>query len=412
MQALGRQNAGCAAVLRVMDRCDLSCDACYLSAEDDRAEPADISAARAQLDAIRERLGPWGNVQLTGGEITLLPVEELIRLVRYCNEIELDAIVMSHGETFRRSPKYLERLVLEGGLRKVAIHVDTTQRGRPCWSRPGNERALDPLRDELADLLRSTRTRTGRPLSASHTVTVTDRNIEDIPGIMRWMVDNCDAFHLVSFQPAVPVGRTRILQAHAGSEQRSNIRGERLWRLIGEGLGQPTNPHAFEFGHPSCSEVALAFVVHFGQEHRVIQVHRPGFALDRWFMSRLLGSRLGGFVLDGEPLPETLARLLGILLRDPGLPASATAYCLYRAATERGWLPELLWAVATGRPWSVHTLSVVVHNFMSPADLATAEGKERLRACAFRLPVAGHMVPMCQLNAVGRGSLGNTTPTL
>jgi pyruvate-formate lyase-activating enzyme len=401
VQALGRQNAGCAAVYRVMDRCDFSCDACYLGSADDRVPPGGFARARGQLDEVRRALGPWGNVQLTGGEITLLPVDELVRLVRYCREIELDAIVMSHGETFRRDPAYLARLVTEGGLEKVAIHVDTTQRGRPGWSRPANERALHPLRDEFAALIRQTRTDTGRPLRACHTVTVTDQNLEEVPEIMRWMADNADAFHLVSFQPAASVGRTRV---HSLGAPR-----DRVWRLISEGLGQPMNRHAFEFGHPDCSEVALAFVVRYGATRQIVQVHRPEAPVDRWFMSALLRSRFRGFVHDGEPMPEVLARLLGIFLRDPRLPAQAAAYCLYRAGTERGWLPDFVQAVATGQPWSIRTLSVVVHNFMSPEQLATDQGQHRARACGFRLPVAGRMVSMCELNAQGRSGTDEVT---
>lgn len=401
VQALGRQNAGCAAVYRVMDRCDFSCDACYLGRDDDHSPPGGFDSARRQLDALRQCLGPWGNVQLTGGEITLLPVEELVRLVRYCRHVELDAIVMSHGEIFRRDPSYLTRLVTEGGLEKVAIHVDTTQRGRPGWSRTARERDLHPLRDEFAALIRRTRVSTGRPLRACHTVTVTDDNLDQVPEIMRWMAGNADAFHLVSFQPAASVGRTRVGSLEAPRH--------RIWRRIGHGLGlepdQPMNRHAFQFGHPACSEVALAFVVRYGTTRRIVQAHRSNAPVDRWFMSGLLQSRLGGFVHDGEPLPEVAARLLGILLRDPRLPASAMAYCLYRAGTERGWIPELLAAMTRGQPWSIRPLSVVVHHFMSPDTLASDLGQERARACAFRLWVDGRMVSMCELNARGRAGL-------
>ncbi len=340
VQALGRQNAGCAAVYRVMDRCDFSCDACYLGSADDRSPPGGFARARGQLDEVRRSLGPWGNVQLTGGEITLLPVDELVRLVRYCREIELDAIVMSHGETFRRDPTYLTRLVTEGGLEKVAIHVDTTQRGRPGWSRPANERALHPLRDEFAALIRRTRAETGRPLRACHTVTVTNKNLEDVPEIMRWMVDNADAFHLVSFQPAASVGRTRVHSLEASHD--------RIWRLISEGLGQPMNRHAFQFGHPDCSEVALAFVVRYGSTRQIVQVHRPDAPVDRRFMSALLQSRFRGFVHDGEPLPRGAGSVAGHLCAGSALARPAR----HRPGPTAGpglWLPA-----ARGRPHGLH----------------------------------------------------------
>ena len=38
---------------------------------------------------------------------------------------------------------------------------------------------------------------------------------------------------------------------------------------------------------------------------------------------------------------------------------------------------------------------------MSPAELATEHGQERLAACLFRVSVGNDMVPMCQVNAGG-----------
>jgi hypothetical protein len=38
---------------------------------------------------------------------------------------------------------------------------------------------------------------------------------------------------------------------------------------------------------------------------------------------------------------------------------------------------------------------------MDAQELATPTGRERLRACAFRVPVDGKMVSMCEVNATG-----------
>lgn len=46
-------------------------------------------------------------------------------------------------------------------------------------------------------------------------------------------------------------------------------------------------------------------------------------------------------------------------------------------------------------------LTLTSHHFMSPAELATDLGRERLAACVFRLPYRGEMVPMCRMNAAG-----------
>lgn len=38
---------------------------------------------------------------------------------------------------------------------------------------------------------------------------------------------------------------------------------------------------------------------------------------------------------------------------------------------------------------------------MSPEEVRTPLGQERLAACVFRLPYKGEMVPMCRMNADG-----------
>ena len=38
---------------------------------------------------------------------------------------------------------------------------------------------------------------------------------------------------------------------------------------------------------------------------------------------------------------------------------------------------------------------------MSPEELETPLGRERLKACTFQVPVADSMIPMCELNATG-----------
>jgi len=65
---------------------------------------------------------------------------------------------------------------------------------------------------------------------------------------------------------------------------------------------------------------------------------------------------------------------------------------------ERAWLPRFASAVTRGRRWSVHPFVVIVHNFMSRHELNTSEGQDRLAACAFKVPVDGKMVSMCELN--------------
>lgn len=406
-QALGKQNAGCAAVFNLMERCNLGCEACYLSAEGSHTPPAPRKEIQRQLRAIRRHLGPWGNTQITGGEVTLLPVWHLGEVIQQALALQLDPMLMTNGEVFRQDEEYLRTLVLRYGLRKIAVHMDTTQRGRSGWSslehaarlEQGTEKALQPLRDEVAELVRRTRRHTRRPLIAAHTVTVTDRNLDGVGDIMDWMTSNCDAFRLVSFQPAAPVGRTRgiVYTQHP----------EEIWRRIDRALrpylpsGERLNPHAFMFGHPACTQTSLLFVVDFGDRRRVVQINRPHAAEDRRLMERLLRGPFGGFKIEA-PLPAL--RLASLAARHPVALAWVLTDCARRGVQERRLAWDLLRAVARGEPVSLRPLVVVVHRFMTPKQLETREGQERLQSCAFKLPAGtekgpfGEMVPMCWVN--------------
>ena len=79
-------------------------------------------------------------MQLTDGEVTLRPADELIELIRYARAIGLVPMLMTHGEAFRRRPELLPRLMAEGGLSEISIHIDTTQRGRRGAAVPARQR--------------------------------------------------------------------------------------------------------------------------------------------------------------------------------------------------------------------------------------------------------------------------------
>ncbi|MEM6559089.1 MAG: radical SAM protein [Myxococcota bacterium] len=391
-QSLGKQAPGCGATYNVLERCNFSCTACYLASTANNTPPLPFDEVKAQLDALREHLGPGGNVQITAGEVTLLPVDDLTRIVRYALDIGLTPMVMTHGETFRDDPGYLETLMVHGGLDRVSIHIDTTQRGRRGLERHHREPDLHPLRDEFADLIRRTRQRTGQLLHAAHTFTVTPDNLPDVPSVVEWALDNADAFRMLSFQPTADVGRTRV-QAVAGDD--NNRRA--LWSAINAGAGQNLNPHPFYFGHPRCNEFCFCFVVKFDGELRTMEVAREGKAIDERFIEMLFED-YRGYSADGLSDLEAAARILGMARRRPTSLGHAMLYSAYRVAQEYRWMPRFLRAVASGRPWSLKPFVIVVHNFMSKDELDTEEGRERLDACTFRLPVDGQMVSMCEMN--------------
>ena len=82
-QMLGRQGNGCGATIGAMPRCDFACRGCYLGEEANKTPAESVEAIKAQMRALRPILGPAGNLQLTDGEVTLRPVEEVVELLQY-----------------------------------------------------------------------------------------------------------------------------------------------------------------------------------------------------------------------------------------------------------------------------------------------------------------------------------------
>ena len=80
-------------------------------------------------------------------------------------------------------PDYLCELVVRGGLRKISCHIDITQAGRAGFpvKSLSNEAQLNGLRDRLVELVLDVRRRTGLPLNAAQTVTVTSRTVTSSP---------------------------------------------------------------------------------------------------------------------------------------------------------------------------------------------------------------------------------------
>ena len=398
-QGLGQKATGCGATVGIQPRCDFSCTGCYLGSQANRIPALPTSAILAQLDALRAWLGPKSNVQITDGEVTLRPVEELVEILRHARSIGVIPMVMTHGDSFRRHPGLLERLMEEGGLTEVSIHVDITQRGRLGIKVARTERELMPLRDEMAGMVREARRRTGRPLRAATTLTVTRENLPEIADVVRWTIRNRDAFGLISFQPLAQVGRTRkgLLGVNAAE----------LWTEIGRatadfGLDLDPSAEPMHFGHPACTRfVPVIALERPGEEPRLLQLIR-NHPEDVAVMSEMFEQGLGGPAFrDDRPL-EKLARGAGMIRSAPGwFLGRVRRWAGDRLRQEAGTsLPGLFLDVVRGRV-RVDGLTLTSHHFMSPDELRTDLGKERLAACVFRLPYKGEMVPMCRMNADG-----------
>lgn len=398
-QGLGQKATGCGATVGIQPKCDFSCTGCYLGSEANRIPPLPIAAVLAQLDQMRRYLGPKSNVQITDGEVTLRPAEELIEILAYARSIGIVPMIMTHGDNFRRQPGLLERLMIEGFLTEVSIHVDITQRGRDGYRAPVSEVELMPLRDEFAEMVRSAKQTTGRRLRAATTMTITSDNLPQVADVVRWTIDNRDAFSLISFQPLAQVGRTR-----------KNLHGvtpAMLWNEIRKatqeyGLDIPgTEP--MHFGHPDCTRFVpmLAVQERDTTKPKLIQFIRDE-PEDVEMMKSFFENGLGGVAFRDDLPLEMAARGAGMLRREPRwLFGEVLRWINGRLRTELGttFFPLLFNGIR--RKVRVDGVTLTSHHFMSPEELSTDVGQARLDACVFRLPHDGEMIPMCQMNAGG-----------
>jgi len=382
-QYLGRHYAGCGATIGAMPKCDFACAGCYLGEDANRAKPRGLAEIRDQLRVLREWLGPAGNVQITDGEVTLRREADVIAMIRYAREIGLVPMLMTHGETFRRRPGLLERLMVRGGLTEVSIHIDTTQRGRrDGYAAARTEAELDPLRAEFAELIRTARKTTGRRLEAASTVTVTRQNLDGVPGIVRCLLAQADAFKMVSFQPLADVGRTdRSLRG---------VHPDELWWKIAEGTGDPAIRRGEgSLGHPSCT--------------RFVQ----GLALNRAAVGR---PRLVPFYRSDEPGEMSILRELFDRVGGMSFRLDHRGRALRRLGwmtAKHGWFAVTRLLPHAWKLWRragtlrANYFCIVSHHFMSAAETATPEGQERLDACAFKVSIHGRLESMCAVNALG-----------
>ncbi len=387
---MGRTHHSCGATQGILERCNFACTSCYLSENANTTSALPWKEGKKQLDELRSFLGPKGKAQLTAGEVTLLPVEILGWYVAYAKSIDLDPMVMTHGERFLAEPGYLRTLVQQYGLEKISIHVDITQRGRAGWKPGGVEADLHGLRDRYAQLIREIRFLTGKSLKAAHTVTVTEDNLGEIGEIIDWLTGNLDAFRMISFQPVAAVGRTQ--------DKASEKNGlDEVWQRICKGLGKDLNRSAWLFGHPECNIIAPIIVLRVGTSTHIFETARQASRWDKAFLNRVHNA-VGGFTTLGKPAWENLLSFSGLAARNPLLLMEAGIYSFYRMWGARTPLLQALLHLIQGKVVRLHPLVIVVHKFMSAEEIDTPLGRERLKACVFKVPVNGNMVSMCELN--------------
>jgi len=393
-QMLGKAAVACGATHHVMEKCNFSCTCCYLGPEANKTEPLPFVEVKEQLDHLRAVLGKGGKAQITAGEVTLLPLEDLGKIVAYARSIDLDVMVMSHGQRFIEEPEYLKSLVKDYGLRKISIHIDTTQRGRPNTRGISEERELHKVRDEAAELIRRVRKETSLSLHAASTVTVTNQNLEGMADVMEWFFRNADAFRLLSFQPVADVGRTR--KAYS-----SSIINNELWKHIFMAAGRSFNTQPVLYGHPKCNNIVPLIVVNVKEDYLIFEGLRKDDEDDQRMFSEAM-QHFSSSVDWTKSWKKNTPIVVGTFFRNPSFFFRSLKWGIKRLKAEVSLIEKLINMCLEVRTFpKIRPFLIVVHNFMSPDELETEEGKERLNACSFKLPVNGEMISMCEMNASG-----------
>ncbi len=401
-QVVGRQFTHCAYTMGPA-YCALGCSHCYLPKNANRTPLPSLAEMRAQIDANRALVGHSGGLQITGGDVVDAywradRAEELVEIVRYATDAGVVPMLMTHGQVLLDHPDYLVRLVRHGRLRRVAIHIDTTQAGRPGYPATdvGSEADLHPLREAFANLILGVQRSTGLPLHAAHTVTVTRNNIDGVPEILRWLMAEprrLSAFRMISLQTEAEVGRTRV--------SKRPVNADEVWSAVCRGVGMELPRDNLWFGHPDCSSMTSLLVRY--PDGRVFNI-MPADPTSRRFWSSILRT-FGGVGSRGADRLDANLRRVALVARHPTILARIAGYGLRRMREEHLG-PSFLADAARGR---LRVLNIVQHNFMSVDEVAEPRSdrvQERLAACSFRGAVRSDggwvAVPMCSMNVKER----------
>lgn len=419
-QVVGRHHVHCGYTLGP-SYCSFGCTHCYLPANANRVPLPSLAEMRAQIDANRRLIGPGGGLQITGGDVVDAywragRAEELVTIIRHANDAGVVPMLMTHGQVLLDHPDYLERLVRRGGLRKLAIHIDITQAGRPGYPIKGLTREADlhPLRERFVDLILDVRRRTGVGFHAAHTVTVTERNRSSFGEILRWLISDSrhlDAFRMISLQPEADVGRTR--------QSQNPVTPEQTWRRVCSAVGDELPRDNLWFGHPNCSNFTSLLVLYprrreraessrqgRGQPKIVNVIAADGASRAYW---PALIKTFAGIGSRGESHLEANVRRLAIIARRPGILWQTVRYARAVQRREGLSLSQVLRILVSGR---FRVLGVVQHNFMSAGEVSAPRSElveKRLAACSFRGAVRRGeewvAVPMCAMNGEQRKDL-------
>jgi len=404
-QMLGKRMTGCEGTHGVFPRCDLACTPCYHAKEANRVR-TDGDHTEAEVDAqmalLRRIRGPGQHAQLIGGEVTLLGPEGHARALEAMIRHGRKPMSMTHGDF---DYDYLVALALDPrtGERRFdhlafAGHFDSMMFGRRGIKRVGAEAELNPWRARFCELFRRLEREHGVTHYLAHNMTVTPRNVDQVPQLVRDCRDM--GFRMFSFQPAALIGNEARWK-----ERYRDLDAEQVWRRIEEGVGARLHYKAEQVGDVRCNRTAHGVYV-AGRYETLLDEDDPRDARAlRDFIAAFGGMDFG----DGSPGLRA-ARCARAVARHPAVLRSGVPWA--RRLVSRLGGPR---AIVRDKP---RAITYVLHAFMDaryvrPAwelmqrgevsdDPRVREAQERLAACSYAMahPETGTLVPACAQHAV------------
>jgi len=404
-QMLGRRMSGCEGTHGVFPRCNLACTPCYHAKEansvrtDGNHTEAEVDSQMALLRALR---GPGQHAQLIGGEVTLLGPQDHARALQAMVRHDRKPMSMTHGDF---DYEYLVALALDPRSGRprfehlaFAGHFDSMMFGRRGIKRARNEAELNPYRERFCAMFQRLEREHGVTHYLAHNFTVTPRNIDEIPQLVR----DCRrmGFRMFSFQPAAYIGDpARWKDAYRA------VSTDEVWKRIEEGVGARLHYRAEQVGDVRCNRTAHGIYV--GDRYETLldeDDRRDARALEDYIRA------FGGMDF-AEPRRGLVAmRGARAIVRHPAVLRSGLPWAA-RLVRRLGGIR----AMRHERPKAV---TYVMHAFMDAADVKPAwellqrgelsedptlrATQERLQACSYAMahPESGTLVPACAQHTV------------
>jgi len=404
-QMLGKRMTGCEGTHGVFPKCNLACTPCYHAKEANRVR-TDGDHTEAEVDAqmalLRRLRGPGQHAQLIGGEVTLLGPDDHARALRAMMRHGRKPMSMTHGDF---DYDYLVGLALDPrtGERRFdhlafAGHFDSMMFGRRGIKRVDQEVELHPHRRRFCEMFQRLEREHGVTHYLAHNITVTPRNIDQIPQLVR----DCRhmGFRMFSFQPAAFIGN----EARWKDSYREFSTDE-VWKRIEEGVGARLHFNAEQVGDVRCNRTAHGIYV--GDRYETLLDEddpRDARALADFIAA------FGGMDFEDGGRRLRAARCVRAVARHPAILRSAAPWAARLVRRLGGPL-----AIRRERP---RAITYVMHSFMdarhvrpawellqrgeTSSDPKIRETQERLQSCSYAMahPESDTLVPACAQHSV------------